>query len=383
MTRTLAFLTTWETPCGIATYTENLIRGLLANDCPYDIKVFAETTGPAGHETETAADLKGKVEVERCWSRNTPDIRDLYRRLVQASPDILHIQHEPGIQGPLADYEHILLKLRFLGVRVIMTAHCVLKPTHIKLGQPDGIIVHNALCAEKMPAFPQRVTTIIPHGVMVATREDKAEARKKLGIPQDEFVVVTPGHMTKNKNYSTVASAVLNIAQRSSKYANLHYYVHGYPQGTEFKDGNYWRPMKGTTQEMYDKHIHPVQAYLSYEGIRTVLSAADAAVLIHGPTPPAASGSARLLATFGVPSVFSKSDIFSDFPEDCALRAEASDPAHVTAQLLKLIESPDLRDSLSRAMLDFAEENSWPKVGAKHLEFYERILKKKPRQVLF
>lgn len=64
--------------------------------------------------------------------------------------------------------------------------------------------------------FVNKKITFIPNGIPKLTFKTRSEARQKLGIPQDVFVVGSIGELTHNKNYTKLLNTV-KLLNRSSQ----------------------------------------------------------------------------------------------------------------------------------------------------------------------
>ena len=373
----VAMMSTWDTQCGIATYTENLVRALQMAGGPFDYCVLAEDVdGKTRTETGTASDLKDTVPSPRCWSRKMESIVELTKELVDRAPALLHIQHENGLFLNRSQWESFMVKTKFFGLRVALTVHCVLPPQNLFLGQPDAVVVHGTSGLDALPPAVRSISHVIPHGTTPpAEREDRAAARKKLGIEDDEFVFATVGHLSESKGYLTVAQAVKSLLE---KYPKLRYYVVGHARTTPFTDPNYFPRVIGKLG--LTDVVRPVTGYLSWDGLRTVFSAVDALIILHGPTYPSASGSVRLGATYGLPTIVSTSAIFHDVPSEAALRVPYQSVPNIAEAIEKLMTDEKARAELSTGIRQWAVDTSWDRTAARHLALYQQLLKQ-PRRV--
>jgi len=128
-------------------------------------------------------------------------------RFLVAKPDIIHVQFIPLVQHGLR-IEHWFLKLaRTRGVKIVYTVHNVLPHERNKRDEDlyrrtynlvDRFICHDVNAkdrlVEQFQIDPERID-VIAHGPLLGGRMevDKCEARARVGLPRDGYVVLCQG----------------------------------------------------------------------------------------------------------------------------------------------------------------------------------------------
>ena len=150
----------------------------------------------------------------------------LYRMFVSTQPDIVHLNSSKvGAMGALAG--------RLAGVpQIIFTAHGW--PTRERrnplsrmgitfLSWFTIMLSHQVICvsqkdadeAAQWPSTSKKLRTI-HNGIATATTLTRREARERLNLPEEAFVVGTIGEMTPNKNYTGLITAAALLKEQHS-----------------------------------------------------------------------------------------------------------------------------------------------------------------------
>ncbi|OFZ79091.1 MAG: hypothetical protein A2583_09580 [Bdellovibrionales bacterium RIFOXYD1_FULL_53_11] len=223
----IAWVTTWNKSCGIATYSRALwkniereLKGVNSDGCVVPLEEF-------------------------------PDNEMLARHLAEMKPDIVHFQHEYGIYGnknpPGYRFPALVSKIRshLPGTALIATAHTVLPPDYrfpaIKgglrafvenparrianvfflprlrkiwnehtWGRLDGVIVHSSLQEATTLACGARYVFTIPHFVFDAHPSGIRHPALN-GILNEEKVIVVFGYFTPEKGQHVAIQAMNSL----------------------------------------------------------------------------------------------------------------------------------------------------------------------------
>ncbi|MCW8306056.1 FkbM family methyltransferase [Acidiphilium sp. PA] len=147
--RRFAVISSWDVRCGVAEYTRHLVTALAAHIAPHD-----QLTILTDHRTHERTERIGdhRVPVAPAWTQGgLTTIAELAAAVSRAGPDVLMIQHQPGLIHwlGLAQLLHdARLAGRIVAVTLHTTAHLLECPVS------DQVIVLDAL---------QSATRIIVH----------------------------------------------------------------------------------------------------------------------------------------------------------------------------------------------------------------------------
>jgi glycosyltransferase involved in cell wall biosynthesis len=88
----IGWVSSWGVRCGIAEYSRHLLGAMQAGGAPAEITIFSDTRTPA-----TPPEVLG-VRIDPCWTLGLHDGPSaLVRAIATTDPDVLVIQHQPGL----------------------------------------------------------------------------------------------------------------------------------------------------------------------------------------------------------------------------------------------------------------------------------------------
>jgi len=192
------FATTWNEKCGIADYTRHLSNSLRK----------------LGIEVGIVANITDRVEwpdedyVTRCWKGGYLDPLVEFASKLETH-DILHLQHEWGMMGNMAEMESFINKFHALKIhpKLVITIHHVgpLNTWYKLKDKIDALIVHAKHMLIPASDLGEK-TYIIPHGCPVYPAITKEQARKITGL--EGKIVASFGFMMPHKGWERVIEAL-------------------------------------------------------------------------------------------------------------------------------------------------------------------------------
>ena len=214
-----------------------------------------------------------------------------------------------------------------------------------------AIVVHNRDAAERMSALAPGVrVTVIPHNTGIAPPEvagvTRAQARERLGLPPDEFLVGHFGFVTRPKQPAAVVAgfARLHARQPESMLVLV---------GEDNTGGGLERLVArhGLTGRVLIAGFVDAPTFYMY------LRAVDVVINLRYPTAGESSGTfARALAE-GRATIVNNLGSFSEIPEGVALKVEVDgdQAVDVGRHLIRLASDPAFRASMETAARRYAE----------------------------
>ena len=159
----IAWVSTWNEKCGIATYSEHLIEQNKTDK----IYILAPKNAEINH--------KDSVNVSRCWNLDNQDnLEELYQKIISLSVDAVIIQ----MNFYFFDYEALtrfVSELKVVGITVTLTLHSTVSPEKTKdlsnlkhgLDLLDRVIVHTPADLNRLKNIGViNNTLLLPHGVL-------------------------------------------------------------------------------------------------------------------------------------------------------------------------------------------------------------------------
>lgn len=346
----IVLVSTYDTPCGVATYTRNLAHALAT--LGHQVFVCAERTD----RLTTAVESDGPVRWLRSWVRATPyespfGLGALARSIAAGAPkpDVVHVQHEHGIFPRTPD---VLRFARDVGVPVAFTLHTV-DEDHIiglrALATVGRAIVHTPEAKALLWDYP---TAVVPHGIATP------DTPRQLG----DYLLV-PGFVSANKNVVEIIAAYAHTLVRYALYP-YPLRIAGLCRDTEYAH-KIWQAIG--RRELGDQ-VTFENAYQDDEAAAKTLRGAAAVILGAGDTTPySASGQLHDAVGAGVP-VLAKNVPIYQHPAGAGV-LYYRDAAQLSTWMAAL-QDPALREHLeARQALAFLGL-SWAEVARKTLKVY-------------
>ena len=197
----IGWVTSWNTRCGIASYSEHLLRGM-----SQDIRVFASRTQFLNQDDD--------ARVNRCWTQGDEDeLKDLRAAIEAASIDVLVVQFNYGF----FDFSRLPLFLQSqldAGKKVVVELHSTTDPVQASYKKLADLLPVLQRCARVLvhsPADMNRLkqlglvsnVTLFPLGVL----QGAPAAKKVSNTPQ--FVLASYGFFLPHKGLLELIRALV------------------------------------------------------------------------------------------------------------------------------------------------------------------------------
>jgi glycosyltransferase involved in cell wall biosynthesis len=213
-----------------------------------------------------------------------------------------------------------------------------------------GIVVHNHDAAERMreiaPAVP---VTVIPHHAGSPPPEvagvDRAEARERLGLPPDAFLVGHFGYISRPKQPAVVVGGFARLARRRDDALLL-------MVGADTSGGALDRLIDRTGVRGRVRAV----GYVGLTRFYLFLKAVDAVVNLRYPSAGESSGTVSRALAEGRATIVNDLGSFSEIPDDVTLKVEIDGDQleELGAHLIRLAEDPAFRERIERAARRYA-----------------------------
>jgi len=203
----IGWITTWNTRCGIATYSEHLISNMSS-----DVTILAAHTDSKINEDGT--------NVCRCWTAGEhDDLSELASAIEKHAPDTLVIQFNYGFFN-LDTFGKFLGKQVEQGRIIVVTMHSTTDPAHVPhkklsalapmLKRCHRILVHspNDMNRLKQLGLIENVT-LFPHGIIDFNPPLKAQSN-----PGNPFTVASYGFFLPHKGLLELIDAIAILRAR-------------------------------------------------------------------------------------------------------------------------------------------------------------------------
>ncbi len=373
----IVFLSTFPpTQCGIATYTQDTIKGIT--------DVFGKSI------TCEICELvnEPKAKPTQAFTLNTKDKAEYAKVAEQINNDksvkLVHIQHEFGLFGGnygdyLLDFLNVLKKpLTYTFHSVIQNPNNELK-TFVKLllSYSNSVFVMTNQSKEILMRdydIADEIITCVPHGTHIVIYETPDQAKEKFDI-QDRKVLSTFGLLGEGKNIETGLQALPKIIE---KEPNVLYLIIGKTHPNLIKDGvdAYRDKLEGIVEDLNLKdNVRFINQYLETNELLDYLKATDVYLFTSKDPNQAVSGTFSYAMSCACPMVASKiPHTLEVLTSDCGVLVDIGNVDQFSEATIKLLSDDNLRREMGINAFTKTRASSWENVAITHMNTYKTLM---------
>lgn len=230
------------------------------------------------------------------------------------------------------------------------------------ISNAKGVIVHSQHMADLVRGVRSDVPlSVVPMGVPLTPIISKAEARKRLSLDPDLFLITSVGHLNPYKRVSVTLRAFKSLLM---EVPNSLYLLVG------SRSPNYDPTRQIEMLGLSDKV--KITGYVSASDLALYLAASDVCLNLRHPTAGETSASLLRIMGAGVPTLVSRTGSFEELPDNAVGKIDIDDVEEdlLLEYLLLLAKRPDLRTAMSTAARRYVAEHHTLEQAAKgYLEF--------------
>lgn len=214
----------------------------------------------------------------------------------------------------------------------------------------QAVLVHSRYAQERiLEKFPGKPVGMARMGVPLPPLVSRETARARLGLPQDEFVLVSLGHLNP---YKRLDSALWAYRAFRREYPRSRFVLVGSPSPNY--DVKSMISALGLTNSVY------LTGYASMEQLQDYTAAADCCVNLRYPTAGETSASLLRIMGAGRPVMVSRTGAFEELPDDCVIKVDVDDAEEeLLLEYLRLLaREPALAGALGRNARRYVEKHA-------------------------
>ncbi|MCS3747463.1 glycosyltransferase involved in cell wall biosynthesis [Xanthomonas arboricola] len=348
-----AWVSSWKTKCGIASYSEHLIGNL-----GYGVHILSP------HATDQLE--PDAMNVHRCWDSSAPDdLLGLEASLHAVNAEVVVIQFQYGFFEFKA-LSRLLQAQKRAGRAIVVMMHATQDPVHVPerklamlvdaLRLCDRILVHSVsdLNRLKVLGLVDNVA-IFPHGI-VDLPVVPAGTKKTTGR---RFRLGSYGFCLPHKGLPQLIEAVALLVARGHD-VSLRMVNAIYPVGESEKLAVELRDLVSRLDlaERVEFHMDYLPEALSFE----LLHDTDLIVFPYQGTAESSSAAVRYGLATTRPVAVTPIAIFDDVG-DAVVRLPGTDPAHLASGLAAIVENSRLLDESNQVALKWREAHRYSRLG--------------------
>lgn len=367
----IAFVSTYPPiECGIATYTDFLVKALMLT--PNELHVISQY-GAKGTNVSAAYDAKdGDLS------------KKIFDMTVKVTPDIVHLQHEFGLYGEMDGIAVLDLLYRFksTSIPVIATLHTIPPEPSFRVKmvletmcrELDAMIVHEKnhiyLLETIYGADPKKIH-LIPHGARDIPPVKNAKSKLNL---EGKQVILLAGYFRPSKGFDRIVKVFPRILEKCPDALLV---ISGKMRVLEFSE--YRNDLFAKIAESPAKeHIEVFRGQFPQETFDTIISASD--VMIFPYAAGAQSGVMAHAFAFGKPVVTSDLPAFKGVIDESGAGLVAATDGKYVEQIVKLLNDKELYDQCSNNAARYVKEKiSWEIIAQQTLNVYKEFDLNLPR----
>jgi glycosyltransferase involved in cell wall biosynthesis len=373
----IVFLSTFPpTQCGIATYTQDTIKGIT--------DVFGKSI------TCEICELvkEPKTTPTQAYTLNTKNKEEYTKVALEINKDkavkLVHIQHEFGLfDGNYGDYlldflNEVKKPLTYTFHSVIQNPNKELK-TFVKLllSYSNSVFVMTNKSKEILIRdydINEDIITCVPHGTHIVIYEAPQQAKEKFNI-QDRKVLATFGLLGEGKNIETGLKALPKIIENTP---NALYLIIGKTHPNLIIDGvdAYRDKLKDIVADLnLQDHVRFINEYLDTNELLDYLKAADIYLFTSKDPNQAVSGTFAYAMSCACPIVASKiPHTLEVLTPDSGILVDIGEVDQFADAAIKLLSNDDLREEMGINAFRKTRASSWENVAITHMDTYKQLI---------
>lgn len=358
----VAWISTWNTRCGLATYSAHLTARWPAERLLILANSDAEPLAPEAAK---------EPEVQRCWSRADFPVERLATMIRTAGCAAVVAQHHPGLY-PIAKLAALARLLSSDGILCSATLHNTAfldEETATSLGALHRLYVHTVDDVNRLARFGLAdKTCLFPHGVYPPPPEG-GNLLDEIGLA-GKRVIATFGFLMPHKGLEQVLEAFAMIAGSDS---TLHLLMLNAIHPTAASIAEAERIQELIRKRRLQQQVSLLTEFLPDQTALALLASAEVAVFAYQHTDESASGAVRMAIAAGCPCLTTPLPIFADVAEAVDFLSDGSATAIATAlrELLARFTSPSERRRARERVAHFAARRQWPLLGERLLNMID------------
>jgi len=304
---------------------------------------------------------------------------EIFNITAELTPDIIHIQHEFGLYGPLRGVEIIglIVRCELEGLPVVTTLHTVQTKLKHKektilrliLSESSAVIVHEQFQKNTLVKYfgQEDKIHVIPHGVrQVSIIED---AKKKLGL-EGKKVILLCGYFRPTKGFKKIVKLMPDICKEGDDIVLL---VAGKSRQIEYIE--YQKEFfESINNSPVNDKIVVLRGQFPQHTFDTIISASDVVVLPY--EKGAQSGIMAQCYAFNKPVVTSNLLAFRKSIEQSMGGLICKSDDEYVKNIIKIIRDDNLCQKLQNNIKNYVENHvSWERMSRLHIDVYHKVVK--------
>ena len=353
----LGWISTYNTKCGIATYSKFLIDNFSKDD--FDITIFANIV-----EEYDIIDINEESNIKRLWrDAGDKNLDLLYQSIKEMQIEIVVIQFNFGFFNLYA-LEKLIIKLKKLNIKIFITFHSV-KDVNKKtfkaslvwikdtLTRIEKLFVHSISDLNIFKSFGLiENVSIFPHGVV----------KRKIDITNsisNKRIIASYGFLLPHKGILELIKAFILLKNRMN---NIHLLLLNALYPSPISNEYLKRCQKLITDSKLENDITIISDFLTDKESFKYLDSADIIVLPYKHTQESSSAAVRYAISTQKPVLCTPINIFRDV-DDIVHFTKDNTVEEITNSLEIFLKDKSLLNSKRDIQKRWIDEHDWKKLS--------------------
>lgn len=355
----LGWISTWNTKCGIATYSKFLLE--FFDNYQFETTILSSISKPL---------ISDGPNVERVWTDRSEYASRLINCIQNSSFDIIVIQFNFGFYS-LESLKDIIVLCKKKNIVCVLTIHSTadvysdeykasLRDIQSELSMVDRILVHSIADLNRLKDWGLIENVVLfPHGVIGLEPEPKNKARDRLNIPVSSKVIATYGFLLPNKGFLELVEALPSIIDQFPETKLL--MVNAiYPDPAS--DALMHKLKKRISDLNLEANIDLHTNFLEDAESLALLSAADCTIFPYQYTAESASGAIRFGLASKRPVLCTPLSIFSDVAEVVSF-TQGTEPKMLAEALIHFFKKPDNFETVNQNQIQWLTSHAFSTIA--------------------
>jgi glycosyltransferase involved in cell wall biosynthesis len=350
-----AWATSWDVPCGIASYSGDLLKG--SRFWSEDTVILCDDRTPV------VAPGRGQLGVRIAWRAGVAEsMDDLARAISREDPDAVFVSHQPGLIAWRA-LRALVTDSRLGGRVVVVLLHSLedffelpeseLAALFAALARTSRVLVHRLSDMNRLGTGARRLEnlTLLPHGAEAVGAAPFVRSLRSV----DEVIIGCHGFFLPHKGIADLIAAASQLATAWPEL-RLRLVNACYPNPESEAEIARCRALAETLG--IAGRIEWLTDFLPRERIDALLRGCDLIALPYRASEDSASGALRVALSSLVPVAASRVPLFEE-AGGVVEGLTPGDPARLAEELAALLGSPERRRMLQAAASGWLAARDW------------------------
>jgi glycosyltransferase involved in cell wall biosynthesis len=359
----LAVISTLNSQCGIAEYSEKLYRPIESS--------FESLTYLANKDIADRV-RPDESNIIRTWEFGETNFDTTVNYIKNNGINHVHIQYHSGSHYPPQSLDIFIKKLKDLDKKIYLTFHAVrgkgfdyineLKNLNIV----DKIFIHNK---EDMLYATQKLSNVVLLNLPTMTfkRREKRKIRESLGINNSYPIILTHGLMNINKSIPNIIKAINELKKEYPDILFLS--VNAVSSNNSFSTSILKECQQLVKSLALENHVRFFTDFLDDDTVSIFLQSSDVNVLAYQDVGESSSAAVRKFLASLNPTIVTDIKMFAELNKE-VFKIKDNSVESIVEGVRKVLTNKTLAEGIVKSSKEYIENNSYDRKALEMIENY-------------